>query len=387
MKTAITAATMFTPLERVEHPVLVLEDGVISAVGPRDSLPVPNGAKHFDFPGAVLAPGFIDIHIHGGAGHDVMEGDAAALSAVENQLASHGVTSYLPTTVTAPMPKTLASLEKLSRAVRSGNAGVKELRARPSGLHLEGPFISAAKCGVHPVADIIPPSLPLLEQFWNAAQCTLKMVTVAPEVDGAQDFIRECVKRGIAVSLGHSNASAAETSSALAAGATHATHTFNAMRPLDHREPGILGVVLSDDRMTADIIADGIHVAPETLRLFLKSKGDERAVLITDAISATGMPNGTYKLGGFDVEVSGDRCLVKGRLAGSVLTMDRAIRNVMSLADWSLQRTIRLATFNPAKVLGIQDKKGSLAAGKDADIVVLSQSGDVIKTIIDGEGV
>jgi N-acetylglucosamine-6-phosphate deacetylase len=387
MKTAITAQTMFTPLERVERPVLVMEDGVITAVGQREAVPVPSGAKHVDYPGAVLTPGFIDIHIHGGAGHDVMEGDSAALSAVERLLANHGVTSYFPTTVTAPMAKTLASLEKLGRAVRNGNAGVKELRAKPLGLHLEGPFISTAKCGVHPLADIIPPSLPLLDQFWNAAQCTVKVVTVAPELDGASDFIRECAKRDIVVSLGHSNAETRSALEGVAAGATHATHTFNAMRPLDHREPGILGVVLSDDRVTADIIADGIHVAPETLKLFLKSKGDERAVLITDAISATGMPDGTYKLGNFDVEVSGDRCLVKGKLAGSVLTMDRAIRNIVSLAEWNLQRAVRLATWNPAKVVGIQNKKGSLEAGKHADIAVLSQTGEVIKTIIGGEGI
>jgi N-acetylglucosamine-6-phosphate deacetylase len=387
MKTAITAATMFTPLERVEHPVLVVEDGIISAAGSRESVTVPVGAKHLDFPGGILSPGFIDIHIHGGAGHDVMEGDGVALSAVEKQLASHGVTSYFPTTVTAPLAKTLASLEKLGRAIRSANAGSRELRARPLGLHLEGPFISTAKCGVHPLADILPPSLPLFDQFWSAAQGTVKMMTVAPELDGAQNLIRECAKRKIVVSLGHSNSETSPALAAVVAGATHATHTFNAMRLLDHREPGILGVVLSDDRMSADIIADGIHVAPETLKLFLKSKGEERAVLITDAVSATGMPDGTYKLGGFDVQVNGDRCVVQGRLAGSVLTMDRAIRNVVSLAEWSLQRAIRLATFNPAKVVGVQDKKGSLAVGKDADIVVLKASGEVMKTIVGGDGV
>src|SRR5205085_9482390 len=198
------------------------------------------------------------------------------------------------------------------------------------------------------------------------------------------ELIREANKRGVRVSLGHSNANAETTKAAAAAGASHATHTFNAMRPLNQREPGILGVVLSDERFTADIIADGVHVAPEVLKLFLAAKGAERAVLITDAISATGMGDGRYRLGTFEVEVRGDKCLLNGKLAGSVLTMDRALRNVMEIAKWDLRDAVRLATVNPARVLGVEDKKGSLAAGKDADMVVLTREGKVLKTMVGG---
>jgi N-acetylglucosamine-6-phosphate deacetylase len=186
-------------------------------------------------------------------------------------------------------------------------------------------------------------------------------------------------------SIGHSNATYGEALHGIMAGADHATHTFNAMRPLDHREPGILGAVLSDDRLTADIIADGIHVDPSVVKLFLHAKGSDRAILITDAISATGMPDGTYRLGAFDVQVTGDRCEYQGKLAGSVLTLDRAVRNVMSFAGWKLQETIRLVTLNPARLLGITGQTGMVAPGCDADLVVLSTEGNIVQTIIAGE--
>jgi N-acetylglucosamine-6-phosphate deacetylase len=173
----------------------------------------------------------------------------------------------------------------------------------------------------------------------------------------------------------------------ISAGADHATHTFNAMRPLDHREPGILGAVLTDDRLTADLIADGIHVDPSIVKLFLTAKGEERAILITDAISATGMGDGRYKLGNLEVEVKGDRCEYNGRLAGSVLTLDRAVRNIMSFAGWKLQQSVRLATLNPARLLGISDRKGVVKHGSDADLVILTPEGKIVQTFIAGNPV
>ena len=186
-------------------------------------------------------------------------------------------------------------------------------------------------------------------------------------------------------SIGHSDATYGQALHGIKAGADHATHTFNAMRPLDHREPGILGAALTDDRLTADLIADGVHVDPSVVKLFLQAKGPERAILITDAISATGMPDGTYKLGAFEVEVRGGRCEYQGKLAGSVLTLDRAIRNVMSFAGWKLQEAVRLVTFNPAHLLGITGRKGVVAPGCDADLVLLSPEGNIVQTIIAGE--
>jgi N-acetylglucosamine-6-phosphate deacetylase len=224
-----------------------------------------------------------------------------------------------------------------------------------------------------------------LEKYWQASGGALRVMTIAPELPGAIETIRHAKKLGVHSSIGHSDATYSEANQGIAAGADHATHTFNAMRPLDHREPGILGVVLTDDRLTADIIADGVHTDPSVVKLFLNAKGPERAILITDAISATGMSDGKYKLGQFEVEVKGDRCEYQGKLAGSVLTLDRAVRNVMNFAQWKLQQAIRLATLNPARLLGVADRKATVAASYDADLVVLTPTGGVVQTFIAGE--
>lgn len=382
MTTIITAAHLITPTEWIESPVVVVEDGRITTLQSSHAMEMPAGLRPMHFPDLVLAPGLIDIHIHGGAGHDVMEPDESARKQIERQLMQHGVTAYLPTTVTAPQDRILQALEHLGKAV-AGSEGSG--RALPIGIHLEGPFISHAKRGVHPPASLIPPSPTALDRFWQASAGTLRMMTVAPELPGAIETIAHARTLGVHSSLGHSNATYAEARAGIAAGADHATHTFNAMRPLDHRDPGILAAILEDDGLTADIIVDGIHVDPSVVRLFLRAKGEDKAILITDAISATGMPDGTYSLGGFEVKVKGDRCELEGKLAGSVLTLDRAIRNVMDFAGWKLQRAVKLATLNPAKLLGISDQRGMLAPGRRADMVVLTMQGKIAHTIIAGE--
>lgn len=379
MAIAIIAARAFTPFAEIEHPVLVVEDGAIRACGAREAVTIPPGATVHDLGAAILAPGFLDLHVHGGAGHDVMEASGSAMAAFETHLARHGVTGYCPTTVTAPVEATLAALATIGQAVKTSAPG----RAQPLGLHLEGPFISTAKCGVHPVADIQPPSVALFEKLHTASGGTVRLMTVAPELPGAAELIVAARHAGIKISLGHSAAATDATQSAIKAGATHATHTFNAMRALDHRDPGILGAALSDDRLSADIIVDGVHVAPELVKMFLRAKGEERAVLITDGISATGMPDGRYRLGTLDVEVRDGACRLHGKLAGSVLTMDRAIRNTAQYSGWPLRRVIRLATANPAAVLEL-GSKGALAAGQDADIVALDASGAVLATYCRG---
>jgi N-acetylglucosamine-6-phosphate deacetylase len=383
---ACTAAALYTPLERIERPVVLIDDGVIAEIASGAALPIPPKARVVDFGDAVLAPGFIDIHIHGGAGHDVMESDPGALPCVEAFLLKHGVTTYFPTTVTAPLDATLAALDRLADAMEDKANGNGQ-RARPLGIHLEGPFISNARRGVHPPEYLLMPTLPLFEQFWQASRGHIKVMTIAPELQGAQEVIQEASRRGVCVSLGHSDADLGTARSAKAAGALHATHTFNAMRPLSHRDPGILGLVLTDANMTADIIADGIHVDPAVVELFVKLKGPERAVLITDATSAAGMPDGHYRLGSFELEVRNGKCILGDKLAGSVLTMDRAVRNVMKFANLELQHALRTASLNPAKVVGISRRHGILAPGADADIVVLNQQNEVIKTIARGAGI
>ncbi len=382
---SLTATSLFTPLEKIEQPLLLVADGLIAEVTSRGRHQLPKNGRTVDFGDAILAPGFIDIHIHGGAGHDVMEAGADSLPAVETLLASHGVTSYFPTTVTAPLDTTLSALERLAQAIEGAerNPAATGQRARPLGIHLEGPFISHKRRGVHPPENLIAPSLGMFERFWQAARGKIRVMTIAPELPGAPEVIAEAAKRGVCVSLGHSDGDLNAARAGVAAGARHATHTFNAMRPLDHREPGILGEVLTDARISADIIADGVHLDPAVVDLFIKAKGPEGAVLITDATAATGMPEGRYRLGSFEVEVKDGRCLLDGKLAGSVLTMDRAVRNVMAFAHWDLQQAIRLATLNPARVAGLNGQ-GELKAGARADLVVLSPRGEVRHTIIGG---
>jgi len=382
---ALLANGLYTPLEYLDHPCVLMEDDTIVEVASQAARSIPRGAEVVEFRDAVLAPGFVDIHIHGGAGHDVMNDDTSGARAMEGLLASHGVTSYFPTTVTAPIDMTLSALDRLAsridQAERDAPAGIRQ--AQPLGIHLEGPFLSHTRRGVHPPANLQSPSLELFERFWQAARGRIRFLTIAPELEGAQEVIAEAARRGVCVSLGHSDADYKTARTAVTAGARHATHAFNAMRPLDHREPGIVGEMLTDSRLSADIIADGIHLEPPIVELFLKAKGIDSAVLITDATAATGMPEGRYRLGLLEVEVKDGRCLSDGRLAGSVLTMDRAVRNVMQFAHWDLQQALRLASLNPARVARLSGR-GKLEAGSRADMVVLTPKGEVRAAILGG---
>jgi N-acetylglucosamine-6-phosphate deacetylase len=387
MKTVVTARRLYTPVEEITNPLLVIEDGLITEISSRDSHTSPSSATVADFGDAALSPGFLDIHMHGGAGLDVMRASPAELPRLGRFLVSHGVTGYFATTVAAPLEATCAALERLADAIEQmTKVNGDPPAARPLGIHLEGPFLSHKRRGVHPPEYLVEPTIPIFEKLWQAARGHVRMITIAPEIPGAMEVIAEAARRKICVSIGHSDAELPVARAAVQAGARHATHTFNAMRPLDHRSPGIIGEVLSDDTMTADIIVDGIHVSPEVVKLFLQAKGPERAVLITDAISATGMPDGRYQLGPIQVDVKDGKATAGDSLAGSVLTMDRAVRNVTRFSNWTLSQAVRAATLNPAQAVGLSAKFGRLAVGAAANLVVLSSTGEVLKTIVGGRG-
>lgn len=386
MKIACCARALYTPLEEIVDAVVLVEDELIAAIAGRAEQEIPVGFRLMDFGDAVLAPGFVDIHIHGGAGLDVMLASTEEMPSLGKFLARHGVTGYFPTTVAAPVDQTCSALERLADAIEASASAPQNdnVVARPLGIHLEGPFLSHQRRGVHSPENLLEPTVEIFNRLWQAARGRVSVMTIAPEIPGAMDVIAEAARRNVCVSIGHSDAEMSVAREAANRGARHATHTFNAMRPLDHRDPGIIAEVLTDDRLTADIIVDGIHVDPAMVKLFLRSKGIERAVLITDATAATGMPNGRYQLGPMLVEVKDGRCTMDGKLAGSVLTMDSAVRNVSEFGGWGLRDSVRAATFNPARVVGMEQRHGVLEPGAEANLTVLSRGGEVISTIVRG---
>jgi N-acetylglucosamine-6-phosphate deacetylase len=388
----LCANRLYTPQEEIKDPLLFIEDGVISAVSSRAQQELPKNATvvdlaHDGLADAILAPGFVDIHMHGGAGLDVMRATPAELPHLNKFLTTHGVTGYFPTTVAAPLDQTCQALERLADAIEASQsspaANGGAVQARPLGIHLEGPFLSHKRRGVHPPEYLVEPTLEIFERLWQAARGHVRMMTIAPELPGALEVIAEAARRKVLVSIGHSDAVLEAARAGVRAGARHATHTFNAMRPLDHRDPGILAEVLTDTQLSADIIVDGIHVAPEVVQIFLRQKGLERSVLITDATAAAGMPDGTYQLGPIQVEVKDGKCTKDGNLAGSVLTMDRAVRNVTQFAGWSLRDAVRAATLNAACASGLA-QHGHLSPGAEANVVVLSPDGEIRKTFVGG---
>ena len=386
MRTVFTAEKLWDGTSLLDRPIVVVEDGRIASIATQASCEIPAQAKALNFPGATLSPSFLDVHIHGSAGHDVMEGTHESLAAIGGFLASRGTGSYLATTVTASLDATFSALSGLAK-ILSHPDSLLTTAARPLGIHLEGPFLSHQKRGVHPPRQLLAPDIALFDRFFEAAEGHIRLMTLAPELPGAVELAAHATSRGVRISLGHSNATAAETRAAIAAGAASATHAFNAMRPLDHREPGILGTVLDNDALYAELICDGVHTAPELVRLWWRAKGPQRALLMTDAMSAAGMPDGEYLLGGFAVQVADGKATADGVLAGSVLTLDRALSNFIGFTNAPLEQALRLLTTNPAAMTGLEDQAGSLAVGMPANLVAVDARGRLVASLLHGQAV
>jgi N-acetylglucosamine-6-phosphate deacetylase len=305
------------------------------------------------------------------------------MSEIQRFLARRGTGHYLPTTVTASIDDTLRALESLAGAIERPTS---ENEATPIGIHLEGPFLSHTKRGVHPEALLQRPSAELFDRFQQAARGHIRLLTIAPEIPGALDLIAHATAQGVRVSMGHSNATEVEAKAGLDAGAVSATHTFNAMRAIDHREPGIAGVVLDKRGLYAELICDGIHVAPAMVRLWLRAKG-ERAILVTDGIAATGMPDGPYTLAGVPIIVADGKASVTGApetLAGSVLTLNRAVQNLQDFTMCGLDQAVRCASSHPAAMLGLSDTIASLRVGQPANFNQYSAGGRFEGTYLRG---
>src|SRR5271169_4728100 len=372
-----------TPTAEIPDAGILIRDGVIEEFGLREGMHLPTGAEEISALDKTAIPGFLDVHIHGAGGHDVMEGTEEALSAVSKTVARHGTTSFVATTVTASPEDTIRSVEGIARYI-SEQHETDDARAEVLGIHFEGPFLSPARRGVHPSEWLKLPSAQLLEKFLQAAAGNAQILTIAPELLGAMPCIDAARNAGMVVAVGHTDATYEQTRAAIAHGARHAVHVYNAMRPFSHRDSGVIGAVFTSPEVSAELIADGVHVDEAAMRLLLQAKGAGGVVLVSDGISATGMPDGKYMLGNLEVTVSGGVCRnVEGKLAGSTLTLDRALRNIVKLGA-SLGDALLMLTYNPAKLLGIEHKKGVLHANADADVILLNEALQVTQVFARG---
>lgn len=372
--------------EIIENGYVRIAEGRIAEVGTiQDLADTQDDANVYFFSeGNACVPGMIDVHIHGTAGGDVMDASDESLQRMAAKLPEEGTTSFLATTMTQKPEQIEQALSHTAKFMQNQQPGQAEI----VGIHLEGPFIAASKAGAQPLQYIMEPDIDLFDKWQQLAGGSIRLVTLAPEESSGIDFIRHLHKQGVIASLGHSNAVKSEVDQAVAAGATHVTHLFNGMRGMHHREPGLAGAALLRDELTVELIVDGIHVHPEMVRLSYKQKPLERIVLITDSLRAKCLRNGTYDLGGQEVTVRGNTArLDDGTLAGSMLRMNQAAQHMMSFTGCSMQEIVQMTSANPAKALGLYNRKGSIRVGKDADLVVLDEQGEVQLTLCKGVAV
>jgi N-acetylglucosamine-6-phosphate deacetylase len=372
--------SLLTPFKRHEGCLLHINRGKIQAIiaTPENSGVAPSCWVRE--PGTIVAPGFVDLHVHGAGGRDAMEGTEDAIRTMSHVLARHGTTSYIATTMSAAEADLETALRGFAAHRDRPTAGAQVL-----GVHLEGPYINPLRRGTHPDRWVRLADVSQFRRLVELSGNTVRRVTLAPEMDPALELTREAARLGIRVSIGHTDATFEQAEAAAEAGACQATHTFNAMRPWHQREPGILGFVLTDDRIDAEVIADGKHVHAAALRLLFKTKGVSRVLLVTDATSATGMPDGDYRLGEQTTAVRRGECRDRdGNLAGSTLTLDRAVRFLVNEMDMPFEDALWSATAAPARSMGLGDLKGRIAPGADADLVFLNGELEVVRTIVSG---
>jgi N-acetylglucosamine-6-phosphate deacetylase len=371
-------ARVFTPHQQIDDGAVLAEGARIVAVGPTSDIPCPANAQVVDGTGLILTPGFIDLQFNGAFGHD-FAADPATIWPVAARLPRYGVTAFLPTIITSPLETVVAAQDVVTQVPASGAPG-----ATPLGLHLEGPFLNPDRKGAHNPAFLRLPDLAAVRD-WSPER-GVRLVTLAPELPGALGLVTVLSGRGVTVSAGHSAATYAEAEAGFNAGIRYGTHLFNAMAPLRHREPGLAGALLTDARPSVGLIADGIHTHPSMVRLAWRALDSTRLNLVTDAMAALGMPAGLHRLGDFEVMVddTGVR-LPDGTLAGSILSLDAALRNLLAFTGCSLAQALPAVTTTPADLLGLAALRGRIAPGYVADLVLLTPEHQVQMTIAEGK--
>jgi len=397
MRLAIVGKRLVTPFRLLDDAVVLVEGGKIEAVGDKSILSRYK-VEVIDVSDHLIAPGFIDLHLHGGGGRDVMEGTLDALKTVAGTHARGGTTAFLATTLTAPLEEIRRALEAVQAAIHRDMRGAKVL-----GAHLEGPYFHPDQAGAQNPAFLRKPDLDELVDLLNTFSC-IKRVSAAPELPGGVELGRELRQRGILASIGHSNATYQEVLEAISAGFNHVTHVFSGMSMVRRKEAyrfaGVLEATLLLDELTTEMIADGHHLPPSLMKLVVKAKGTDRVCVVTDAIAAAGLGPGHYELGGLEVVVEGavppDYEVVLGQdsmvaklkdrsaFAGSVATMNVLVRNLVELVELPLREAVKMATLTPARILGIERERGLLAPGMKADIVVFDRDFSVKLTVVEG---
>jgi N-acetylglucosamine-6-phosphate deacetylase len=376
MRTIIHGGTVLTPYEKKEQHTIVIENGSIAEIS-AEQVAAGVGDRLIDASGFWATPGLIDLHIHGSGGYDTMTASRDAFQGMARFLAQHGVTTFLPTTVSADK---MAIRNVLKTALSLSDPYAV---ATIAGIHIEGPFLNPNNLGAQPPEAVRPPDLD--ELHWWIESDIVRLITIAPELEGALPFIERAVRAGINIALGHTSASYDQFSQAIDAGASQSTHTFNSMMAFHHRHPGPIGAILTKDNIFAQIIVDVVHLHPAVVDLIIKAKGANRVILISDAISATGMDDGEYELGGHLIIVEGGIARIEaGNLAGSTLTLDQALRNVVQFTDLGFEEVLPMATSVPAQAMKWR-YKGKLQPVADADIVIFNEDLMVDKTIVGGK--
>ena len=374
IKKAIKNGRIILPDKILDGKILLYDEkilGIVETVNPQDEI------EWIDAGGNYVSPGFIDIHMHGAFGFDAMDEQEEAIDYISAGICERGVTSYLPATMTMSRERVYKALDNIRRSMGKRGRG-----ARVLGAHMEGPFIHPKRKGAHDETYILKPEVGLIADYLDV----IRIITLAPELDEGYKFIHQMQEHPqVVLSIGHSNATFEEAMEAIDAGIRSATHLFNAMPGFHHRDPGVVGAILKTD-IFCEVIADNTHIHPAIYSILGKVKGTDRMILITDAMRAACLKSGTYDLGGQTVNVDTHAVrLADGTLAGSILTMNHALRNFLDNTDYDLPAVIHMVSLNPAKLLGLDNEKGSLAVGKDADITILNKDFEVLVTIVEGQ--
>lgn len=385
MKTLIKNAKIITPYEIKKGGNLVIEGCKIADVFYEEANTGEVYNEIIDAKGKYLSPGFIDIHNHGNFGHDAMEGTFEALEIIADFHIKNGVTSFLATTMTESMDKIKKAVKNVGEYINNNKKGSK-VKSQVLGIYLEGPYFSIKKKGAQPPQYIKNPNIDEVKDFIDLSKDTIKIVAVAPELEGSKEFIKFLKTKGITITAGHTNATFHEAKIGIDLGITQVTHLYNGMRDYSHREPGIIGAALTDERVVCEMICDGIHLHEGAMKLAVKMKGKDGIILISDAMMAAGLEDGKYELGGQDVFVKdGAARLEDGTLAGSILTLNKAVYNMVNLVNVPLEDAVRMASLNPAKAIGIDNNKGSIEIGKDADLIIFDENLIISKAMVNGK--